>query len=198
MPSNTTSVAPTRERAVGDVGVAGDPADVGGAPEDVVVLEVEGPLHRQRGLQQVAAGRVLHALGLAGRARGVEEEQRMLGADPFGLAGRRLALRPARASRRRAALERDVRAAGAPVDDDVADRFAAAQAERLVDDGLQRQRLAAAHLLVGGDHHHRAGVDDAVAAGSAPRSRRTPPSAWRRCARRPASRPRPRPTSACR
>ena len=25
-----------RQRAVGDIGVAGDPADIGGAPEDVV------------------------------------------------------------------------------------------------------------------------------------------------------------------
>ena len=36
--------------------------------------------------------------------------------------------------------------------------------ERFVDDGLQRQGLAAAHLLVGGDHRDRAGVDDAFAA----------------------------------
>ena len=32
------------ERAVDDVAVAGDPADVGGAPVDVLVLEVEDPL----------------------------------------------------------------------------------------------------------------------------------------------------------
>ena len=35
-----------RERAVDDVAVAGDPADVGGAPEDVVVAMVEDPLER--------------------------------------------------------------------------------------------------------------------------------------------------------
>jgi hypothetical protein len=46
------------QRAVGDVGVAGDPADVGGAPEDVVRLDVEGPLHGQDGVQQVAARRL--------------------------------------------------------------------------------------------------------------------------------------------
>jgi hypothetical protein len=38
---------------------------------------------------------------------------------------------------------------------------AAAHGERLVDDGLQRQFLAAAHLEVGRDDRHRAGVDDA-------------------------------------
>ena len=33
-----------RERAVDDVAVAGDPADVGGAPVDVVLLEIEDVL----------------------------------------------------------------------------------------------------------------------------------------------------------
>ena len=75
------------ERAVGDVGVAGHPADVGGTPEDIVRLDVEGPLHGQDGMQQVAAGAVLDALRLAGRTGGVEQEQRMLGIDPLGLAG---------------------------------------------------------------------------------------------------------------
>ena len=67
----------------------GDPADVGRAPEDVGRLVVEHPLHGEHRPQQVAAGGVLHALGLAGRARGVEDEQRMLGVDPGRLAGRR-------------------------------------------------------------------------------------------------------------
>jgi hypothetical protein len=35
-------------------------------------------------------------------------------------------------------------------------------ADRLVDGGLQRDLLAAAHLAVGGDQRHRAGVDDAL------------------------------------
>ena len=42
------------------------------------------------------------------------------------------------------------------------DGVAAAQRQRFVDDGFQRQVLAAAQLLVGGDHGHRAGVDDAL------------------------------------
>jgi hypothetical protein len=113
--------AAERERPVGDVGVAGDPADVGGAPEDVVGLEVEGPLRRQRRVQQVAARRVLDALGLAGRPRRVEQEQRMLGEHPFRLARRRLLLdqlvQPLVARRREVDL-----AAGAAVDDDVAHR----------------------------------------------------------------------------
>ena len=83
----------------------------------------------------------------------------MLGADPFGRAGvgllRRELVHPHVARRG----ERDL-AAGAPVDDDAADGFAAAEAKRLVDDRLERQVLAAAHLLVGGDHRGGAGIDD--------------------------------------
>ena len=69
-------MAPGRERPVDHVAVAGDPADVGRAPVEVFVAEVEDPLG---GLlhEEVVAGRgVLDALGLAGRAAGVEDEQR--------------------------------------------------------------------------------------------------------------------------
>ncbi len=66
------------ERAVDDVAVAGDPADVGGAPVDVAVVIVEHVLVRDRGVDEIAAGGVQHALRLAGRARGVEDEQRVL------------------------------------------------------------------------------------------------------------------------
>ena len=54
-----------RERSVDDVGVAGDPADVGRAPVDVGVgVQVEHVLVRERDLGEVAAGRVHDALGL--------------------------------------------------------------------------------------------------------------------------------------
>ncbi len=86
----------------------------------------------------------------------------MLGIDPLGFAlvagGGQQVVQPQIAP----VLPRHL-AAGASVDDHVADRVAAAHAQRLVDDGLQRQRLAATLLLVGSDHHHRAGVLDAVA-----------------------------------
>ncbi len=149
------------ERAVGHVGVAGDPADVGRAPEDVLRLQVEGPVHGELGPQEVAARGMLHALGLAGRTAGVEDEERMLRADRHGralgaLAGQGLveglvAARHHVAGRGRA-LE----------DEDAADRFAAAHGDAFIDDGLERQFLAAAHLVVGGDHGHRARVDDAL------------------------------------
>lgn len=47
------------------------------------------------------------------------------------------------------------------VDEDMAHGLAAAQRQRIVHDGLERQFLAAAHLVVGGDHGHGAHVDDA-------------------------------------
>src|SRR5690606_34426835 len=57
------------QRAVHDVAVPGDPADVGGAPEHVTFgFEVEDVAVGVGGLQQVTARRVLDALGLSGRA----------------------------------------------------------------------------------------------------------------------------------
>ena len=67
------------ERAVQDVAVARHPADVGRAPVDIAVVVVEHVLMRQRGIDEVAARGVQHALRLAGRARRVEDEQRVLG-----------------------------------------------------------------------------------------------------------------------
>ena len=78
------------ERPVDDVGVPGDPADVGRAPVDVLVgLEVEDRLVGVRDLREVAAGRVQDALRLGGRARRVEDEQRVLGVERLGRALRR-------------------------------------------------------------------------------------------------------------
>ena len=57
-----------RERAVENIAVARDPADVGGAPVDVAVVVVEHELVRHRGEEVVAGGRVQHALRFAGRA----------------------------------------------------------------------------------------------------------------------------------
>ena len=72
------------ERAVDDVAVAGDPAHVGGAPIDVAVVIIEHVLVRHRREDDVAAGRVQHALGLTRRARGIEDEERILGVHRLG------------------------------------------------------------------------------------------------------------------
>ncbi len=89
------------QRPVDDVGVAGDPADVGGAPVDVGLgVHVVDDRVRVGRLGEVAAGRVEDALGLPGGARRVEDEQRVLAvvgdASCWSLASRRR-----RATRRR-------------------------------------------------------------------------------------------------
>ncbi len=68
--------------AVHAVGVPGDPADVGGAPEHVALgLDVENRMHRVGTLGEIAAAGVHDALGLARGARGVEQEQRVFGVE---------------------------------------------------------------------------------------------------------------------
>ena len=72
------------QRPVDDVGMPGDPADVGGAPVDVVLLDVEDVVMRGRRADQVAAGGVHDALGFAGGAAGVEDEEHVLGVHGLG------------------------------------------------------------------------------------------------------------------
>jgi hypothetical protein len=67
------------QRAVHDVGVAGDPAYVGHAPVHVVGVDVLVVLGGSGHVGQVAAGRVLGALGAAGGPAGVHQEQRRVG-----------------------------------------------------------------------------------------------------------------------
>ncbi len=67
------------QRAVDDVGVAGDPARVGGAPPAVFVLDVEDVLERGVGADHVAAVGVQDGLGLAGGAGGVQDVERVFG-----------------------------------------------------------------------------------------------------------------------
>src|SRR3546814_20347472 len=76
----------TSERTVADVAVTGDPADIGGTPEHIVVTQIEHPLATGHGAEQIAGTRMLDALRLAGGTGGVEQEQRMFGLDPFGFA----------------------------------------------------------------------------------------------------------------
>ena len=71
-------------RAVDDVGVAGDPADVGRAPVDVAGVVVENIMMRGGGVGEVAAGGVKYALRFAGAAGGVQDEKRILGVHRFG------------------------------------------------------------------------------------------------------------------
>ena len=170
-----------RQRAVQDVAVARHPADVGRAPIDIAVVIVEDILVRHGGIDQIAAGRMHNALGFAGRARRVENEQRVLGlhlgggqsAETFSS----LLVQPnvaAGGPRHRIAGAADDETFSSPV----------APCERFVGILFQRDALAAAHALIGGDDELRFGVLDAAARGCRARSRRTPPNGWRRCGRR--------------
>src|SRR5699024_2820003 len=73
---------PVDQRPVGDVTVPGDPADIGGAPVHIGLrLQVEDVVVGERRLSQVTTGGVQDALGAAGGAGGVEDEEGVLGPD---------------------------------------------------------------------------------------------------------------------
>src|SRR5216683_41142 len=76
-----------RERAVDDVGMAGDPADVGHAPVDIFGMNVLVILGGAGDVSEIAAGAMLAAFGLAGGAAGVHEEERSFGVLRDGLDG---------------------------------------------------------------------------------------------------------------
>ena len=143
--------------------MAGDPADVGRAPVDVVVAEVEDVLGGEVGLHGVAAGGVDQALGLAGGTGGVEDVERILGIHGLGGAHRvrRAATRSCHQWSRPATMLTG--RAGAAVDDDVLDGGAGGHG--LVDGALELDLVAAAVAGVLGDDGDAAGVVDAVGDG---------------------------------
>ena len=154
------------ERSVHHVGVPGHPADVGGAPEDVVVLEVEDVLRRRRHLGEVAAGGVHDPLRLSGGARRIEDEEQVLGVHRLGGADGRGLLEqpvpPVIAALLHGGEGLVALAAGAAAHhDDVPDGGAAR--DRLVGESLERHHAAAAVAAVGGDEHACLGVVDPVA-----------------------------------
>ncbi len=153
------------QRTVRDVAVAGDPADVGRAPEHVRLgMQVVHDLVAEGRLREVAARRVHDALGLAGRPRRVEDEQRGLGGERA-----RLVLG---GCLRHDVVPPDVAALGplhvvasAAHDQHVLDGLLRARpvavGEGHVDGRLERGDLALAVAAVGRDDQLRAGVVDA-------------------------------------
>src|SRR5256886_17021240 len=68
------------------------PADIGGAPVHVLLMEVEDPFVRGGDPREVAAGRVDDALGLARGPGRIEEVEQVLGVHRLGPAASRHAL----------------------------------------------------------------------------------------------------------
>ena len=66
-----------KQRRIDDVGMADHPADIGCAPPDLAGVDAIEILHRPFQRDHVAAIVAQHALGNAGRARGVEDVERI-------------------------------------------------------------------------------------------------------------------------
>src|SRR5581483_980277 len=74
------------QRPVDAIGVFGDPADIGGAPEYVGIrLGIEDVMVGVRRLGEESCTGVHDPLGLAGGSRCVEQKQWMLGIKSFGV-----------------------------------------------------------------------------------------------------------------
>ena len=138
------------KRSVDEIAVTGDPADVGRAPVDILLPEVEDILGRGIRSHQIAARGVEDPLRLSGRAAGVENEEGMLAVE--GL---------------RSTICRDI--LEFPVPPDIAARFdvdlevrapednhathGIVALERMIDVLLERHDLPAAVTAVSGDDH---------------------------------------------
>jgi hypothetical protein len=73
------------QRGVDDVGMADDPADIAGRPVHVPGLDTVDHAHGVEQGDGVAAGVAHHALGLSGRAGGVEDVERIGGGHRHGV-----------------------------------------------------------------------------------------------------------------
>ena len=147
--------------AISDIGMARDPADIGGAPEYIVILQIEHPEVGLNGIEQVTRAGMLYALGLAGGARGVEQEQRVLGFKPFRFAFAGLVFDDIVPPVITAVLHVDI-VAGALEHDHVPDAVTLAF-ERLVGSGLEFDHLAATVTAIGGNQRGGRCIRDAVA-----------------------------------
>ncbi len=136
-----------REQAIDDVAVPRYPADVGRAEVAVGLLQIEDVVRGNLRAEQVAGRGVQHALGFSGRARGVEDEQGVFRAHGLRLAIGGEAVAHGRIADVPAVFHRHVRSGS--IDHD--DGRHIALPERGVDVALERNDLAAADALVGGD-----------------------------------------------
>lgn len=148
------------KRSVHHVGVASNPTDITTAEVAVALVNVKDVLSGHGAANKVAGGGVHDTLGLAGRARGIQEEERVLGVHDLGgnVVGPLLNLLvPPEIA---ALLHGDL---GAGALEDQAASDVGALLEGVVDNLLGANELATALALVGGDDDLGAGVNDTVA-----------------------------------
>ena len=151
------------ERSVNDIGVAGDPTDIGGTPVGVVGLDVKHILVGEGGTEQVARTRVHDPFRLRRRAARVEQEEELLCRHRIG--GARCNLRinevapPVVAAGVHCRLAARLSAAAA-IDKNAGDRWGTAQC--LIGDGLQFEECPLPVSPVGGDEYLRLGIVDAI------------------------------------
>ncbi len=69
--------------------MTGHPADIGGAPVNIVLFQIEDPFRRGIGPDKIAASGVNDSLRLSGGARRIEDVKQVLGVHRFWLAGQR-------------------------------------------------------------------------------------------------------------
>ena len=149
------------QRAVDDVAVADDPADVAGREVGLARAAAEDVLHARRERDRVAAGVALHALRTAGRPARVERVARVVGVDPGAgndvvevpLAQGGIVLVPAgdAVHRRQAAIDEQHLRGLVP-----------READGVVEQGLVGDDLAGAAAGIGADDHGRLGVIDPI------------------------------------
>ena len=78
---------PVSQRAVDDIAVAGDPANIGGAPVNVILFQVENPLGGGLRPQQIPRRAMDNPLGLARGAAGIQQKQQILAVHRLRRAG---------------------------------------------------------------------------------------------------------------
>src|SRR5262249_22763540 len=83
---------PQREGSVYHVGMACYPTDIGRAPEDVLLFEIEDILRRAGHLREIASRGVNDALGLARGTGRIEDEQHIFGIHCLGRTVRQFAV----------------------------------------------------------------------------------------------------------
>ena len=148
--------------SVDDVAVPRHPTDVGRAPVDVVILEVEYQPRCVRRVDHVPGRGVHHALGLSGGSAGVQDVEGMLGGQLRGRADVGLSLGRVVPPHIAGVVPANV-VATALEDNHALHRGAGAVGQRGVHVVLQRNHSTAPPAAIGGDDQAGAGIVDPVA-----------------------------------